>query len=210
VALLRFGGAARAAAAHQHLSLSLKALEQEQAQAQQRHFELMRLNQQLHHDEQREQALMAENDAMLVRLAAEEQELQAAVEDFIAEQEERQASLEEWETQLSQAEDQLQSLNQRKAETNAYIEQNRRQRHETAVKKERLEQAIGKVEAELETLRLEMSIFDHLEDRRLACQEMTAILQLWEEEMSVLEEAVIQAREEAQSAQAVLSQIQMR
>jgi len=201
---------ARAAATLTHLKLGLKELEQEQIQATRRRSELMRLFEQLSRDEQREQALMAENDTILARLDVEEESLKASTQDFIIEQEERQAIIEEWATKLHDCEQELQILTDRKAEIMAYFEQNRHQIETLAHKKQILEQDILKTETTLKAVRLEMDSFDNIESMRATCQDMIQKLHLWEEEMVALDESVFEAREEAQTARETLNQIQMR
>jgi len=198
-----------AGAAYQHLTLTLKSLEEEQRRRSQRRSELMRILEQYHRDESREQQLIAENDAMLARLAAEEEDLKAQTENFLIFQEENQTTLQELQATVNQAENALQILTHRRAEAQAGLEQHNRQINALSQKQHELEIEKTSIKDSLQNLKIEMSKFEHIDILIAQLQESTQILQNQEEELIALEESVIEAREEMQQAQNERNQVDM-
>jgi len=188
--------------AHQRLSLEVKTLDEEEQRATQRRHELGRLLEQLARDIAREEALLAENNAMLHRLDSEEETLKARSEEAAEQEEEIRNRLSSLEEQINRQEAHLTALTTTRADAQAQFDQQHRLVGMLKIK-------LAKLDTEFTTVRHAITCLEQeraaLGDKDKTTQQLAEEVErcaLWEEELESLTDTVQTARQNLQDLQA--------
>ena len=139
---------ASAAAALQRLTIARSQIEEEAGRVRARQAELEKRVAQLDADIARERQMLADNDAILARLAAEENELRAADAGSVEAEARARAAFEDAETKLSLSEAALTGLTAERADASALRAQTERALRDGSERVARLERQLGDIERE--------------------------------------------------------------
>jgi len=191
-----------ATVAHQRLSLAATALDEEEKRVTQRRHELLRRLDQLSRDIAREEALMAENNAMLHRLDAEEEELKFQAEGAAAQEEDMRENLAILTHEISEGEAHLNALNTTRAAAQAHFEQQRRLVEDLRQREEKLHAQLRQAQATKETLDSTIQALGDKNQTAHQLEEQQEKCAFREEELEELEQTVHEARQKWQDSQA--------
>jgi chromosome segregation protein len=160
---------AAAAAALQRLSIARGQIDEEAQRVRTRLAELEKRIAQLHADMERERQMLADNDAILTRLATEERELQAANAGSVEAEVRARTALTEAEGVLALSEASMTQATAARAEAAAARGQAERAVRETAERLARIEQQLAGADRELSDLASRLAALPNpAEKRRLA------------------------------------------
>ncbi|MCX8996407.1 chromosome segregation protein SMC [Rhizobiaceae bacterium BDR2-2] len=168
---------ARAAAALQRLQIARSQLDEEASRILRRRDELTRRLAQLGEDVAREERLVADNAAILERLAAEEDQIVGELADSGIEAEETRAAFEAAAATLSDAEALLTRLTAERAEAAAGRSQVERMLADLAGRRQRLERQDAEAAQELDGIDRHLAALPDPEEKRVAVADADAALE---------------------------------
>ncbi|WP_319519330.1 chromosome segregation SMC family protein [uncultured Martelella sp.] len=205
----------KAAALLQRLQIARRQLEDDAARMMQRRDELSRRLLQLGEDIRREEAMIADNSAILERLAAEEAELSELLEfsgeDIAAARE----TMDEAAARLSESENTLNALTAERAEAAANRAQLERAIADLADRRARLEKQIHDADSELEAISARMGAVpdpaekrEALEAAQIAEEDAYGAQETVEENLAEARRNEVLTRQPVETAKARLSEIE--
>ncbi|SIP96826.1 condensin subunit Smc [Rhizobium sp. RU35A] len=206
---------ARAAAALQRLQIARGQLEEEAGRLLRRRDDLTRRLAQLAEDIRREEQLMADNAGVIERLDAEEEELQALLDQSGEEAEEIRLLFEEAAARLAESERLFAAVTAERAEAFAGRAQLERSIRDIADRRQRLDRQLSESRGEADALDEKLAGLPDPEERREAVEAAETVLEEASLAIETVEQALararqseIEARRPVEAARATLNALQ--